>query len=87
MGSPGQTDPKRKSVLERIDRLEDAINKGREYLESGAHADWTGFRALFTPKVKDGKLVPPHKDWVQNVFLPRQERALKKAYDILEKFD
>jgi hypothetical protein len=76
---------KKKAVLDRIKRLEEAITKGREYLESGKHAHWQGFRALFTPKVRDGKALPPHKDWVKSVFLPRKEQALKKAQDALEK--
>ena len=62
--------PKEKAILDRIKKLEEAIINGREYLESGAHPDWHGFRACFVPKVRDGKALPPHKDWVKNVFLP-----------------
>jgi hypothetical protein len=76
---------KKKAILDRIKHLEDAITKGREYLESGKHAHWHGFRPLFVDKVRDGKTLPPHKDWVKNVFLPRQERALKKAQKALER--
>ena len=76
---------KKKAVLARIKYLEDAITKAREYLESGAHAHWHGFRPLFVDKVRDGEELPPHKDWVKNVFLPRQERALIKAERVLEK--
>jgi hypothetical protein len=75
----------KKAVLERIKHHEEAIAKGRAYLESGLFADWHGFRPLFDAKVKDGKTLPPHKDWVKNVFLPRQEKALSKALKILEK--
>ncbi|HUU92962.1 MAG TPA: hypothetical protein VM238_17355 [Phycisphaerae bacterium] len=78
---------KKKAILDRIKHLEDAIAKGREYLESGKHAHWHGFRPWQVHKVKDGKTLPPHKDWVKNVFLPRQERALKKAEKALEKTD
>jgi hypothetical protein len=77
--------PKKKAVLERIKHLEDAITKGREYLESGKHAHWRGFQPLFAHKVRDGKILAPHKDWVKNVFLPRRERALKRAEKVLEK--
>jgi hypothetical protein len=77
--------PKKKAVLDRIKHLEDAITKAQEYLESGAHAHWHGFRPLFADKVRDGKELPPHNDWVKNVFLPRQERALRKAERVLEK--
>jgi hypothetical protein len=76
--------PKKKAVLDRIKHLEDAITKGCEYLESGQHAHWHGFRPLFAAKVSDGKILPPHKDWVKNVFLPRRERELKKARKALE---
>ncbi len=75
---------KKKDILERIKNLEDDIVKGCEFLESGKHAHWHGFRALFTDKVKDGKVMPPHKDWVKHVFLPRRERNLRKAQDRLE---
>jgi hypothetical protein len=76
---------KKKAILDRIKCLESAIDKGREYLESGKHAHWQGFRPLFVPKIRDGKTLPPHKDWVKNVFLPRHERALRKAEKTLEK--
>jgi hypothetical protein len=76
---------KRNAILDRIKRLEDAIAKGREYLENGSHAHWHGFRPLFAGKVKNGKPEPPHKDWVKNVFLPRREKALRKAENTLEK--
>ena len=41
---------KQKAVLDRIKYLEEAITKGREYLENGVHGDWHGFRPLFTAK-------------------------------------
>ena len=64
-----------------------ALARGRAYLESGAHANWEGFRALFAPKIKDGKQLPPHKDWVRNVFLPRMEKALNRSEAALERLD
>ena len=76
---------KEKAILERIEHLEDAIAKGREFLESGKHADWHGFRPWFVDKVRDGKVLPPHKDWIKNVFLPRHERSLRKAHRLLER--
>lgn len=82
--SPGSR-AKTNSVLDRIRHLEKAITKAHEYLESGTNADWHGFRPLFRAKMRDGKALPPHKDWVRNVFLPQQERALKKAEEILER--
>ena len=76
---------KKKAVLDRIKHLEEAITKAHEYLETGKHAHWHRFRAWFAVKVRDGKALPPHRDWVKNVFLPRRERALKKAQKALEK--
>jgi uncharacterized protein YqcC (DUF446 family) len=76
---------KRKAVLDRLDSLEEAIRRAREYLESGKHAHWGGFRPLFVGKLRDGKELPPHKDWVKNVFLPRMERALNRTEKILER--
>jgi hypothetical protein len=75
-------DAKRKTVLERIESLERAIRTAREYLETGRHANWHGFRPLFGRK---GDL-PPHKDWVKNVFLPRREKGLAHAEKTLERF-
>jgi hypothetical protein len=85
LGIPGgpEMNAKTKSVIERIKRIEEAIIKGREYLESGAHANWRGFRPLFNAKVRNGKAMPPHRDWVKNVFLPRKERALRYAEKVL----
>ncbi len=74
-----------KSILDRIKHIEDAISKAREYLETGAHAHWHGFRPLFVDKVKDGEVLPPHKDWVKNVFLPSREKALRENQRLLER--
>jgi hypothetical protein len=65
---------KAKAVTQRIRSLEEAITKAHEYLESGKHANWRAFRPLFSGKTKDGKALPPHRDWVKNFFLPRRER-------------
>ena len=78
---------KRKAIRGRIESLEDAIGKARQYLEDGKHAQWPGFRPLFAHRLRDGKELPPHKDWVKNVFLPRMEKALRRAEKILERLD
>ena len=78
---------KKKIVLDRIQILEDAIAKAREYLETGAHADFDAFRPLFSDKLRDGKPLPPHKDWVKNVFLPGYGRALRRAEKLLERLE
>ena len=46
---------KGKAILERIKTLEEAITKGREYLENGAHADWQMFQPLFVKKMPGRK--------------------------------
>jgi hypothetical protein len=73
--------PKRKTVVDRIELLEQAIRKANEYLESGKHADWHAFRPLFGHK----RELPPHRDWVRNVFLPRLESALARAEKLLRR--
>jgi hypothetical protein len=78
---------KKKSILERVKSLEHDILMARDYLETGANANWHGFQPLFREKVKAGKVLPPHKDWVKNVFLPSRERALRKAEKLLERFE
>ena len=77
--------PKKKAVLDRIEHLEEAMNKACEYLESGEHTRWSGFRPLFTPKVRGGKELPPHRDWVKSAFLPRLGKALRQAEKALER--
>jgi hypothetical protein len=77
---------KKKEVLERVEFLKQAIVKATEYLESGKHAKWSKFRPMFVSKIKDGKELPPHKDWVKNVFLPRMEKTLKHAEKVVEQF-
>jgi hypothetical protein len=81
-----RTNRKKKPIIERIKDLEDAIRKSNDYLESGKYADWRGFRPLFAHKIKDGQKLPPHRDWVKNVFLPGIEKALRRAEKLLERF-
>ena len=76
-----------KAVLERIESIEQAISIAREYLESGKHAHWSGFRPIFVHKLKDGKELPPHKDWVKNMFLPGKEKALRRAEKTAEQLE
>jgi hypothetical protein len=70
-------------VQARIESLKEAIRKANEYLESGEHANWRPFRAVFNQKVKDGKELPPHKDWVRNVYLRDMERMLCEEEQML----
>jgi hypothetical protein len=76
---------KKTSPAERIRLLEQAITKAKEYLESGKHAHWVGFRPLFDSKFRNGKELPPHQDWVKNVFLPRMEKALRREEKLVER--
>jgi len=79
--------PKRKAILERIKYLEQGILRAKEYLESGKHAHWEGFSPFFVKKLKDGKEMPPHRDWVKNVYLRNAERSLTRAEKVLERFE
>lgn len=83
---PKTVEQKRRDILNRIESLHEAIEKATQYLETGKHADWGGLRALFVQKVRDGKELPPHKDWVRNVFIPRKEKELARAARLLERF-
>lgn len=78
---------KARHVLDRIKSIEVSLVRGREYLESGQHADWHAFRPLFAGKWRGDRELPPHPDWVRNVFIPRQERALVKAERILDRLE
>ncbi len=75
----------RKAVLERIKRIKEAIEKGTEYLENGKHSDWRRFRPLFNSKMRNGKELPPHRDWVKNFLLPRWKKALCRAEKLLDR--
>ncbi len=77
----------KKAILDRIKIIEDELEKAHEYLQARAHADWHGFRALFNVKVRDGKVLPPHEDWVKNVFIPGREKAMRKAEKLLDKLE
>ena len=81
---------KAKQVLDRIQSIEMSLVRAREYLETGRHADWHRFRPLFASKWQGDRVLPTHKDWVRNVFVPRYERALltpEKALERLEQLD
>jgi hypothetical protein len=83
----GNLEATKQAVRHRIKRMEEDIAKGHEYLDSGKHAQWSGFRPWFDTKLRDGKVLPPHRDWVKNVFLPRCERALRRAEKVLEQLE
>lgn len=74
---------KTRAVMERIKSLEEAIRKAKEYLESGKHAKWERFRPWFGRKAD----LPPHTDWVKNVFLRRHEKALAVAEKALQRLE
>jgi hypothetical protein len=70
-------------IIERMNRLNDAVNRARAYLSNGDHADWHGFRPLFGGA--NDRL--PHPDWVANVFLPRTLAALNRCEKTLESLE
>jgi hypothetical protein len=78
---------KQTAPVERNKLIEQAIAKAKEYLETGKHSHWVGFRPLFDRKFRNGKELPPHKDWVKNVFLPRMEKALRRGEKLAERLD
>ncbi|MEO0574353.1 MAG: hypothetical protein AAF004_02735 [Pseudomonadota bacterium] len=73
--------------MDRIESLEAELSKAREYLADGSHSSWHGFRQFFVPKMRHGKALPPHRKWIENVFIPSRERALRNAEKILERMD
>jgi hypothetical protein len=78
---------KRDHLLERIRSLEEAIVKADEYLLDGRHAAWHGFQPHLTPKLRDGRPLPPHPDWVRTVFLRNAHRNLSLAERQLERLE
>lgn len=82
-----KADQKKVALLKRIKELEIDISIAEQYLENGSNAHWHKFRPLFKNKVKNGDLLPPHKDWVKNVFLPDREKALRKSEKLMEQFE
>jgi hypothetical protein len=80
-------DPRKKAVLERIKRYEEAVSRAKEYLETGEHAHWEKFKPWLVKKYRDDKELPPHRDWIKNVFLPNYERNLRRAEKLLEGLD
>ncbi|HEX4124979.1 MAG TPA: hypothetical protein VHY37_09670 [Tepidisphaeraceae bacterium] len=78
---------KKKAVLERIKYFEEAIAKANAYLERGEYADCRGFRPLLKPKLRNGKELPPHRDWVKNWFLPNKRKALRRNEKIFGRLD
>jgi hypothetical protein len=73
----------RQRLLERIEKLNEALEKARAYLANGDDGEWHGFRPLFGGS--NGRL--PHPDWVANVFLPRRLAALDRRNTALETLD
>ncbi len=78
---------KLKSFEATISRVDTAIKLANDYLETGEHADWHGFRPLFVGKFKDGKPCPPHTDRVINFFLRDCRRPLRDASRALERLE
>ncbi len=73
-----------KAVTDRIEQIKKNLLIGYEFLATGAHGNWHGFKPLYVEKTKDGIALPPHRDWVKNVFIAELERSLVKAEKKLE---
>ena len=84
---PLRLNMKKAPPVKRIQVIERTIANAKEYLATGNHAHWNGFRPLFVRKFKNGKELPPHKDWVKNVFLPRMEKELRREEKLAERLD
>jgi hypothetical protein len=73
----------REEILQRIQRINEALRRAAEYLATGEHSDWYAFRPLFG----DAKKRPPHRDWIRNVFIPRREKGLERCEKMLAAID
>jgi hypothetical protein len=71
---------KRGAILRRMQRHQEALQKAEEYLATGRHCHWQEFRAMFN--VRPVRL--PHRDWIANVFMRRQQDALQQCEVALE---
>lgn len=78
---------KQRAVLIRITSIEQAIARAKEYLATGRLETWKELRPWFVRKWQDGKPMPPHPDWVKNVFLPRMERELTRSERAVERLE
>jgi hypothetical protein len=73
----------RQRILERVEKLNEAVEKARAYLANGDHGDWHDFQ----PSFGGSKGRMPHPDWVANVFLPRRLAALDRYNKALQTLD
>ncbi|MCO7224726.1 hypothetical protein [Pleionea sp. CnH1-48] len=78
---------KKKAIMDRIEEIESDILKANEYLEDGSHAHWHKFKPVLKEKERNGETLPPHRDWVKNVFLPEREQALKEAIKLVDRLE
>lgn len=66
-----------------IKRCEDKLKLAYRYLETDAGRDLRMFRPLFDKKLDaSGNAVPPHIDWVKNVFIRRREKGYGPAAEL-----
>jgi len=75
----------RAAVLKSIDNINRDIRRAEEYLSGSALTTMRGLRPLSVRKRSGGKDLPPHKDWVRNVYLRGRKKALIYAEKLLER--
>ena len=76
------------SVMGKIKWCEDQLKLAYRYLDTDEGSDLRIFRPLFTKKLDaSGNALPPHKDWVKNVFIRRREKAIVRLQKRLRRLE
>lgn len=67
---------------------EEQLDLAYRYLETDEGSDLRIFRPLFSNKLNvSGNVLPPHKDWVKNVFIRRRENAILRLQKLLRRLE
>ena len=74
---------KRPDIVESIEKHATAVEMAQQYLATGDHAHWHGFRPLFG----GARDRAPHPDWVAHVFLRRRSGSLAFYEKLLERLE
>lgn len=74
--------------MAKIRWCEHQLKLAYRYLDTDQGSDLHIFRPLFDKKLDaSGKALPPHKDWVKNVFIRRREKAIVRLHQLLRRID
>ncbi|MDT0594419.1 hypothetical protein [Glaciecola petra] len=76
-----------KEIERRLEKLQNYLLIAKGYLNDGSNAEWHGFRAFYSPREKNGKIEPPNKDWITNVFIPSKLKQIAKSEDQIESLE